>query len=264
MTLHPDVERWLAYLEQRGRAATTLRTYRSIMGSFVADPAAATLDDVEVWWATQDGQAATTRNRTLSCVRSFYLWAVRFDVVEKDPSRRLDPPHKGSRLPRPIGRSDLLKILAASDEEMRRAVCLGAYAGLRVSEAAALRWPDIDLEARRIMVRGGKGDKDRAVGLSALLLDELLPNAGGNVVTGRPRGYSTEVLTRKVNRLIDRAGVDATFHKLRARFATKALAGTGNLLAVSRSMGHANVATTAIYAATSDSDLDLIADAVTR
>ena len=43
-----------------------------------------------------------------------------------------------------------------------------------------------------------------------------------------------------------------------------ALAATGNLLAVSRAMGHASPATTAIYAATSDSDLDVIADAVTR
>ena len=60
------------------------------------------------------------------------------------------------------------------------------------------------------------------------------------------------------------AGVDGTFHKLRSRFATVALASTGNLLAVSRALGHSSPATTAIYAATSDSDLDLIAEAVTR
>lgn len=262
--LHPDVERWLTYLEQRNRAATTLRTYRSVMTGFLPDPVSATLPEVEAWWSSQHGQAPTTRNRTLSCVRSFYRWAMRFDLLDQDPTRRLDPPHKGSHLPRPMSRADLHKVLDLADQEMRRAVCLGAYAGLRVAEVAALRWADIDPEARRIIVRGGKGDKDRAVGLSVLLHDELLPDTGGNVVTGQERGYSADVLQRKVNRLIERAGVDSTFHKLRARYATMALAGTGNLLAVSRSLGHSNVATTAIYAATSDSDLDLIAEAVTR
>lgn len=64
--------------------------------------------------------------------------------------------------------------------------------------------------------------------------------------------------------LIERGGVESTFHKFRARYATMALAGTGNLLAVSRSLGHSDPASTAIYAATADSDLDLIAEAVTR
>lgn len=264
VTLHADVDQWLAYLEQRNRSPTTIRSYRATMRHFVLDPTAATLDDVEAWWARQDTLAVGTRNRTLSCVRSYYRWAVRFDLRTDDPTRRLDPPSKGHRLPRPMSRADLHKVLDLADDEMRRAVCLGAYAGLRVAEAAALHWRDVDPEARRIFVRAGKGDKDRAVGLPVLLLDELLPATGGNVVTGRKDGYSAAVLQRRVNRLIARAGVDATFHKLRSRYATMALAGTGNLLAVSRSLGHSSPAVTAVYAATADSDLDLIAEAVTR
>ena len=83
----------------------------------------------------------------------------------------------------------------------------------------------------------------------------------------QPRGgdpYSADALQRRCNRAMRAAGVDATFHKLRSRFATVTLAATGNLLAVSRALGHASTTTTAIYAATSDSDLDLIADAATR
>ena len=102
------------------------------------------------------------------------------------------------------------------------------------------------------------------VGLGALLLDSLLPDTGGNIVTAGGKPYSAAVLQRKVNRAISAAGVDATFHQLRHRFGTMALAGSGNLLAVSRAMGHASPATTAIYAATSDAELDVIADAVVR
>jgi integrase len=61
-----------------------------------------------------------------------------------------------------------------------------------------------------------------------------------------------------------RHGDGWTFHQLRHRYGTLALAGTSNLLAVSRAMGHASPATTAIYAATADADLDVIAEAVTR
>lgn len=67
-----------------------------------------------------------------------------------------------------------------------------------------------------------------------------------------------------MNRLLDRAGVDGTFHELRARFATVALASTGNLLAVLRALGHSSPTVTAVYAATADSDLDLIAEAAVR
>ena len=61
-----------------------------------------------------------------------------------------------------------------------------------------------------------------------------------------------------------RGSVTIEFHKLRHRFATVSLAATGNLLAVSRALGHSSPATTAVYAATSDADLDLIAEAAAR
>lgn len=263
-TLHPAARDWFDYLRQRNRTRTTLDTYAVTMRGFCPDPLNATLEDVDAWWTAQNHLSVGTRTRTLSCVRSFYRWAIRFDLLTADPTRRLDPPKKGHRLPQPISRSDLHKVLNVADPEMRRAVALGAYAGLRVSEAAALQWADVHQDTRRLIVRAGKGDKDRAVGLSPLLLDELLPDTGSNVVTGTNRAYSAAVLQRKVNRLIVRAGVDATFHKLRARYATVGLAGTGNLLAVSRALGHSSPATTAIYAATGDSDLDLIAEAAAR
>lgn len=259
----PEVDQWLAYLAQRGRSVTTLRTYASTMASF-PEPMSATLADAEAWWSSLDALAPPTRTRALSCVRSFYRWATRFDLRADDPTRRLDPPKAGKRLPRPMGRAEMLRVMAAATPDVRRAVALGGYAGLRVAEAAALDWSDIDVDARRIFVRAGKGDQDRAVGLSALLLDELLPDTGGNVVTAGGAPYTADALQRRCNRAIRAAGVDATFHKLRSRYATVTLASTGNLLAVSRALGHSSPSVTAIYAATSDADLDLIAEAAAR
>lgn len=257
------LDAWFAYLAQRNRSPETLNTYRSIMRHYPPDPLTVTPEQAETWWATRDYLAIKTRQRTLSCVRSFYRWAIRFDHVDRDPTRRLDPPHQGKRLPKPMARADMLKVLAAADPAMYRAVSLGGYCGMRVAEVAALDWEHVDIEARRIIVRG-KGDNDRAVGMSPLLLDAILPNTGGNVVTAGGTPFTAGTLQRRVNRLITSVGVPGTFHKLRSRYATVALASTGNLLAVSRALGHASPASTAIYAATSDADLDLIAEAVTR
>lgn len=262
MTLTDD---YLAYLtDDRGYSANTVATYRRTYNTFPGIETA-DRDAVEAWWNGRTDKAPTTRRNELAAVRSFYAWCRAWEHRDPtdDPTHRIQPPRTGKRLPRPIGREDLHRILASTEGPLRRAVCLGAYGGLRVDEAAALDWRDLDRETSRIYIRG-KGDKDRAVGLSPLLLDSLLPDTGGNVVRAGETPWSANLLQQKVNAAIRAAGVDGTFHKLRSRFATVALASTGNLLAVSRALGHASPATTAIYAATSDSDLDLIAEAVTR
>lgn len=260
------VEDWFAYLIQRNRSPETLRTYRSVMSGYlelVPDPLAADVGDAEAWWATLDGLAVKSRQRSLSCVRSFYTWAMRFDLIVRDPTRRLDAPTQGQRVPRPIGRADLRKALDNAPDDLRRAISLGAYAGLRVAEVAALDWSDIDIESRRLIVRG-KGDKDRPVGIGGRLMDELLPAVGGNVVTAGGKVYSGGALQRRVNRYMEGQGVDGTFHKLRSRYVTVALAEGAPLLSVSRAVGHASTTTTAIYALMADTDLDLIAEAVSR
>ena len=255
---------WLDHLgRDRGLSDNTITTYQRTLRTITFDLLNATYDDVADWTHSRAHLAVATRNNEIAALRSFYRWALAFDHLTRDPTARTYAPKVPRGLPRPISRADLRRVLETLPDDLRRAVCLGAYGGLRVSEAAALTWHDVDLENRRVRVLG-KGGKTRLVGLSPLLLDELLPDTGGNVVAAGGAPYSAAALQRKVNRAIRAAGVDCTYHQLRHRFGTVALAATGNLLAVSRAMGHASPATTAIYAATSDADLDVIADAVTR
>lgn len=254
-------EAWLQHLETERQPANTIAAARRVLRS-LPNASTATREDVEAWWSSRAHLSPATRSNDLALLRMFYGWARRWEHRDDDPTLRIDAPKVPRGLPRPMSRADLDTLLPTLPPDLRRAVALGAYGGLRVSEAASLTWHDVDLETRRIRVTG-KGGKTRLVGLSPLLLDELLPDTGGNVVTGGVP-YSPSTLQRKVNRAIRAAGVDATFHQLRHRFGTVALAATGNLLAVSRAMGHSSPATTAGYAATSDADLDVIAAAVTR
>lgn len=261
--MEPIVEQWLAHLTaERGLSENTRRTYARTLRT-LEDPLRATREDVEAWARSRSHLSPATRTNEIAAVRAFYRWCQVWEHRADDPTLRLVAPKVAAGLPRPISRADLARVLESVPEDLRRAVCLGAYGGLRVSEAAALHWRDVDAEARRIYVTG-KGGKTRAVGLSPILLDELLPDTRANVVTGTDNAYGPDALQRRVNRAIKAAGVDATFHQLRHRFGTVALGATGNLLAVSRALGHASPATTAVYAATADSDLDVIAAAVTR
>ena len=255
---------WLIYQSGRNRSPETIRTYRSIMAGYSPDPLAATVENAETWWAGLSHQSVRTRARSLSCVRSFYRWAIRYDLRVDDPTRRLDAPSLPKGAPRYVTRAQLDTLLASLPADLRRAVALGAYAGLRVSEAAALGWADVDVEARRLHVRHGKGDKARAVGAHPVLLDALLPDTGGNVVTGTNRADTAATLQRRVNRAMKRAGVDATFHQLRHRFGTITYGTTGDPLAVAAAMGHASLETTRIYAAVSDDALDRVAAAAVR
>lgn len=260
----PLVAAYLEHMTRHGTPANTikarLRTLRSL-----GSPSTATREQVEAWWDARAHLKASTRSNDLANLRGFYRWADRWEHrdLATDPTRRLDAPKVPKGLPHPMSRADLHKLLGVLEGDMRRAVCLGAYGGLRVEEAAELDWSHIDLEARRMRVTG-KGQKTRLVGLPPLLLDELLPAVDGNVVAAGGTPYTGASLQRKVNRAIVAAGVEATFHSLRHRYATVGLAATGDLLGVSRALGHASVTTTAIYAATSDEVLDQIGAAVVR
>lgn len=262
MTLIAD---WLTWLEiDRGRSVNTVNTYARSLRT-LPNAEAATREDVEKWWRDRaaEGIAPSSRNNELAAVRSFYRWCVRFDHRLDDPTVRLDPVPVGKRVSRFVGKADLDTLLDTLPPDLRRAVALGAYGGLRVSEAATLHWRDVNTESRRVTVRG-KGDKERSVGISVTLLDYLLPDTGGYVVTGKDHTVTGHALQVKVNRAIKKAGVDATFHKLRHRFGYKSAEAGVAPTSIARAMGHESLSTTMGYIAAVDSDLDLIAEAVTK
>ena len=244
----------------RNRSPNTITRYRIALEHFAAfgDPATISIDAVQQWWESLYGLAPSTRANNLMAVRSFYKWAAKFDHRLDDPTRRLDPPKVPVNVPKPIGRMDTDRILGEITDDapdLRRAFALGVYAGLRVSEAAALDWANIDQEQRRIYVTG-KGGKERVTPLSPLLADYLLPDTGGNVVTAGSAPYSAATLQRKINRLMRRHGIAHTFHDARKRGATMALARGASIVAVQQVFGWDSMETAAHYAAVSQSEID--------
>lgn len=261
MTSVDDFLEWSA--QDRGRSPNTLTRYRSVLRQ-IDDPLTATVEQIEQWWATRYHLSEATRANELACLRAFYRWTARFDMRPDDPTRRLEPPRIPNHVPRPIGDTQVRALLDAALDvpDLRRAIALGAYGGLRVAEAATLDWSMLDLEGRRIYVRG-KGRKERVFGLSPVLLDLLLPDSGGNVVTAGEKPHSPAALQRRVNRFIGKHVEGHTFHDLRKRAATLAIGKTGDVYGVAKAFGWSSVETASHYAVVSDETLDQIAAALT-
>ncbi len=115
--------------------------------------------------------AASTQNQALAALNFLYR-----DVLG-EPLAPLDgvaPAKRPHHLPNVLSRSDVQRTLGQMHGAPRLMALLMYGAGLRVMECCSLRIKDIDLERGEIMVRRGKGNRDRVTMLPAQTRDEIL------------------------------------------------------------------------------------------
>ena len=141
--------------------------------------------------------------------------------------------------------------------------------GLKLSEAIHLRWKDINLNSGQVMVRQGKGAKDRTlwtgetnlVALNGWRERQANECAGShqNVFTTKAGGrLDPRYIQRMVKRYAVKAGIekDITPHTLRHSFATDLYRETTNIRLTQKALGHSNLATTQIYTLIVDEELE--------
>lgn len=194
-------------------------------------------------------QKPKTVGRRYTSLKTWASWA-------KWPAPSLEDytlPTPARPQPHPIdeGIDGVVAMLEASRQENHRAlVALCGFAGLRVSEALAVRPTDIDYHARTLTVRG-KGDRQRIVPLSDKAWLAIIPAAVNAAAFSRQFvvGISDRTARRLLNSLGERAGLAAhvSSHDLRATFATAAYDKSLNLRAVQELLGHASPTTTQVY-----------------
>ena len=113
--------------------------------------------------------AFSTCNQKLAGIRFFY----RQVLGQEEFSLRV-PAKRSGRLPEPLSRGEIARLLEATRNTKHRVLLMTAYGGgLRVSELVHLTPGDIHSERMLIRVRQGKGHKDRYTLLSPRLLEEL-------------------------------------------------------------------------------------------
>jgi integron integrase len=114
--------------------------------------------------------SASTQNQALAAVLFLYRHALGSDVGYVQGIERAKRP---ARLPVVLSQADVRKLLRALRGTQRLCGLLMYGAGLRVSECVSLRVKDVDFERREIMVRSGKGAKDRRVPLPGVATEVL-------------------------------------------------------------------------------------------
>jgi integron integrase len=123
-----------------------------------------------VWLAAEQNVAASTHKQALSALLFLYQKVLGQDVPWVAEIGR---PRGAPRLPVVLSQAEVAQVLSALDDTHRLFGQLLYGTGLRLLEGLRLRVKDIDFERRAIVVREGKGGKDRVVMLPAALEQPL-------------------------------------------------------------------------------------------
>jgi site-specific recombinase XerD len=198
---------------------------------------------------------------------TYYALKFIYGTTLKRPWEVRDLPHpkKPQMLPVILDKQEVHRILSVTTNLKHKAMLMLAYSsGLRISEVANLKVSDIDSARMAVLVRQGKGSKDRYTVLSKVALETLIryqrrykPTSWlfPGMTPGRPMTTSSIGLVMKTAR--ERAGITkkATMHVLRHAFATHLLEGGTDLRRVQVLLGHRSLKTTSIYLHVSPKDL---------
>lgn len=270
--------RYLAYLKvEKALSANTAEAYADdvekltrYLSSAGIGADSATHADLEQFVCTLHDLGIQPRSqaRIISGVKSFYKFLKLEGYIATNPTRLLLAPHLGRHLPDVLTVQEIDAMIACIDMSKpegrrNRAIIETLYGcGLRVSELVGLKLSQVYASEEYIVVEG-KGNKQRAVPISAVALEEIalyveqvrshqvVKRGSEDILFLNRRGA---MLTRVmvfyiIKQLAELAGVRKTVspHTLRHSFATHLLEGGANLRAIQQMLGHESIATTEIY-----------------
>jgi site-specific recombinase XerD len=214
----------------------------------------------------RDGHTNTpaTQQSYVKVIKVFFGWMIEEDILPVNPALRLKKPGSAQRIVRTLTRRQLDALFAACD----RSTALGFRdfvlmlllldTGIRVSELCGLTLDSVHDDHVKIL---GKGGKEREVGMSPMTaqylwkyvnqyrlaaddeITALFSNFGGRPL--QPSGV--EKLLRRAREAAGLDDVPLTAHWFRHTFARTWLEHGGEIMHLSRVMGHSSVKVTEIY-----------------
>jgi integron integrase len=114
--------------------------------------------------AVDDQVAASTQNQALAALTFLYAHVIRRPLARVEG---IAPAQRARRVPVVLSLPEVRAILDQLPMPLRLCAALMYGGGLRLTESVRLRVKDVDLERREIVVRAGKGDKDRRTPLAS-------------------------------------------------------------------------------------------------
>ena len=191
-------------------------------------------------------------------LNSFFQWLVDNEYLQRNPCAKVDKIKYQQHRRKAMSSYDL-EYIRRNTANVREKALIDFFfsTGMRVGECAAVQLSDIDWSNRSVLIRHGKGDKERLVYFNAeaeVSLKEYLGTrtddcSGLFVSKRRPihqiQEHALENIIKKVSK---RTGVESYPHKLRHTFATAGIHSGIPLEKLQLLLGHAKPETTMIYA----------------
>jgi integrase/recombinase XerD len=257
--LSPLRRRMIEDMRVRNMSPATQQSYISGVSKFSRyfgkSPDRLGLDDVRAFQLhlVSMGVSWPGLNQIVCALRFFYgVTLGRTELPERIPYAR--EPHK---LPVVLSADEVVRFLQAVSGLKSRAALTTAYAaGLRAAEVAALRVADIDSARGVIIVRHGKGGKERNAILSPQLLGVLrtywrLTRPKTFLFPGRDQDHPLHPAALHVacRAAVEESGLGkrVTMHALRHSFATHLLENGTDIRIIQVLLGHNSLDTTARY-----------------
>lgn len=283
------INQFLDYLRyERNASPQTVQTYEESLRAFESyltfRDNELSMDSVDTdlirdWMESlmDKGNSASTINKNLSALRSFYRFALRRELVKKDPAHAVTGPKKSKPLPQFLREGEMDRLLdglewdSSFNNVRARTILLLFYeAGLRRSELIGLDDKDIDFEAAQLKVTG-KRNKQRIVPFGAELAETLKnykakrqeefgETSGALFLSDkgeRISGAQVYQIVRKYLSMVTSLKKRSP-HVLRHTFATAMLNNGAGLETIKSLLGHESVSTTEIYTHTTFEQLKRI------
>jgi site-specific recombinase XerD len=263
MTQEEVIEKVRFYVKLRGLSKNTEEEYvtkaRAFQNHFDKPATELGLADIQnylYYLLTERKLCAGSINTYNSGLR--FLYQI---VLDRPLETTKIPSHKNNRpIPDILTKEEVGKLLQATKSLRDKALLATIYgSGIRISEAVSLKVQDIDSANMQLLIRNGKGGKDRF----AILSDASLALLRAYWKESRPTGwlFSSVSHNKTGSHLTKRAALDifheaaaaagitkpVTVHTLRHSFATHLLEDGVDLFHIKQLLGHANVSTTCFY-----------------
>jgi len=246
---------WYSEQKLRGLVETTIYNYRRKVEVLLGEYPRPAEFDIKRYLAQKQefGACSGTIANYVKAYRSFFGYLFERGLYNLDP-RCLKLPkirHKERRVPSDEDVAKLLGVVHSQEDKV--ALLLLVDTGIRVTELAAIKRKNIDLEDASIVVNG-KGGKTRTVYLSESTVEHLrghVQTLSGEYLFPSTRAdakssYRNRTFFEKqLRKLCEQASIERiTPHQLRHYFATYTLSRGGDVKAVSELLGHADVGIT--------------------
>ncbi|MCW3792952.1 tyrosine-type recombinase/integrase [Paenibacillus sp. LS1] len=245
-------------LTLRGYSRKTIKAYCNQVERFLSSLA---LKDTDVTSSKvqtyclgllEQGISHSSVNQTISAIR-FYCKHVLHHPTEIQYIR----PKKQIKLPKVMSEKEVAQLLkSVTNLKHKTILFLTYFSGLRVGEVVRLQCSDLDIERQTLIVRQGKGQKDRRTLLSNLaweIVQEYITEYRPNRWLFPGQSSDRHLTERSVQKVFEearqRAGIvkKVSIHALRHSFATHLLENGTDLRYIQELLGHTSARTTQRY-----------------